>query len=413
MHHHRLIVALSVVAVTAATALAFRTQTEHPNPSAARPTVAQVDAAPRASSFVAMPPRRYEAALRSVANLEGSESAFLDLEASGYLDLQGIGAATRAVALRFEGRFSKLAGAAIEQMPESTREELSQELHNPFFAEYTDSGSFSALRVAAKQSDFVLQVQRFIAAVLQRSEQTKNAWQATEEDASGKYLADYERCGPGCLKRKKVRYIESGKNRASVEVKESETTFHFDSSELTEVSCHDVLRTSGLGAMAFIVETSFTLRAPGAAPTALPALGDDLETVAAGEQRSHLSRDEMMIGGRSVGNVMARLAAFKKARERAPLDDDDKAAEGREYLALKGLLRKDASVVAAVRDHVLMRGPLADDYIAALRDAGNLESQRALREIMTARNVEMPTRFEATRRAPRRGKRRRARSGAK
>ena len=392
-------IALTAVAVTAATAVSFlRTRTEPADPSAMRPTAAQVDAAPLAASLVAMPPRHYQATLRSVATLEGTDGTFLDLEATGHLDLQGIGGAKRAVALRFEGRFSELAGAAIEQMPESTRDELNHQLESPFFAEYAESGSFSALRVTANQSEFVLQVQRFIAAVLQRSEQTKSdAWEATEEDASGKYLATYQRCGEGCLRRKKLRYTEREKNRAAVEVKQSETTFRFDSSELTEVSCHDVLRTSGLGAMAFIVETTFTLRAPGAVATALPALDDDLETLRADEQRSHLSRDEMMIGGRSVGNVMAKLAAFKKARAKAPLDDDDKAAEGREYLALKGLLRRDASAVAAVRDHVLSRGPLSDDYIAALRDAGNPESQRALREVMTARNLEMPTRFEATR----------------
>jgi hypothetical protein len=82
-----------------------------------------------------------------------------------------------------------------------------------------------------------------------------------------------------------------------------------------------------------------------------------------------------LIGGRSAKTVMARLADFKEASEKTRLSPEQRAEEGREYLAMKALLRKDAGTVTAARDHVLARGKLSDDFIAALRDAGSPESQ--------------------------------------
>lgn len=397
-NHHRLTLTIAVPILLAIGAAGLFPHARSPHEVASpQPS----DSSPARAGETAQRQRSYALRLETRTSVGAGSPPLLDMAVSGRLAMRWLSESAvvndRFAALRIEGTFERLLGEAGDKARERTQA-LALELAGPYYAQYSKDGGYRGLRLPTPRSDFVVQLQKFVASAVQiQRNEGQASWEATEEDSTGKYTALYARCGDGCITKRKQRYLPGKDTRVGVEIERSEATLHFDEQGLTALESHESLRTSGLGGLSFTVESTLTLGQVREVEGDLPASNPELLAAASSASGNEFSRDQALAEGRPLDSVAASLLALVDRQKNGELNEQQAQEDGRNYLALKAHLRRDPRALELARAHVMAEGPLTDTYLAALRDAGTPEAQAILRDTMNAASLKAGTRFEATR----------------
>ncbi len=253
---------------------------------------------------------------------------------------------------------------------------LEEALKRPFFVEWT-AGLVSGLRFGGDTLRPAQTTWRSLITLAQYQPSAEPLWQAQEQDASGTYLAQYERDGDRTNKTK-LRYLSVGAANVSLRLLNSASIFT-SRGESRSFSASEELETSSKllpVPMRGLLRLDLDDRKPAepAEPVwlqeynvaeALALSGAGTETSIAGE----------------LDRAKARGFTWETAAAALHGDPKDKGYT-RAYQALTALLRVDPSVIDQVVKSAETGGPLRATLLAALGDAGTAEAQAALRRFL-------------------------------
>lgn len=310
--------------------------------------------------------------LDAEASVEGPRGAAFQLGLLGKLRVNELG---RQGNVWIE-RWQFLGQVESTTLAEDEVASLEEALKRPFFVEWT-AGLVSGLRFAGDTLRPAQTTWRSLVTLTQYQPSGEPLWQAQEQDASGTYLAQYERTGDRTSKTK-LRYVNVRAENVSLRLLHSASVFT-SSDGLRSLSASEEIETSSKllpvpmrGLLRFdlddrqpaeAVEPEW-LREYNAAE-ALALSGAGTETSIAGE----LDR--------------AKARGFTWETAAAALHGDPKGkGYTRAYQALTALLRVDSSVLDQVVKGAATDGPLRATLLAALGDAGTAEAQSALRKFL-------------------------------
>jgi len=324
----------------------------------------------------------------------GGPGTLIDLAVRGPLHIVPLSFQDKhALYVHFDGDVSKFvvgqtAPAAGTQSPE---EAFKQGMRAPFVAVYEPDGKLNGIRGSTDVPSLVHQLWWFFAASLQASNPSPGAteWTSDERDSIAQYTAVYRLNGSD-LERQKRDYASTPGRASAYRIVRGTAKFQLDSSrELVSFLEEDDLKIDGVAPMpSFDSHTRIELRKTG---TERRANLDDLAAKAAAlavidpkakSREAQREIDQARMAGLKMPDVLASLSTFREREAKGTLSKEESNADGRAFVALTTMLRTNPAEIVNAKAHVEAGGPISDKIVAALRDAGTPDAQRALGELL-------------------------------
>jgi len=316
---------------------------------------------------------------------------------AGPLTLVGVQIGRKAVVRgEFSGTLSADAGAGTD-----ASKQLEQAAQQPFQLEFDSEGAFVRASGRPGTPAFIGRIWSALGEYLQvKGLAAETHWEAREHDASGSYVAAYDREGTTQLSKHKLRYdLLTAKTLTSYEMPVSQGKFELDeqgglvSLDLSENSRATLAPGGplpGFEGTTTLKLTRSSSRSTKASPMLIGAQPFDQMAKA----QNQGARDDAMIGKRTLADVLSEIQTF----QRPDADHAQKQRAGVAFAALTGMLRRDPAALAAVRANLLKGGPLTESLLGALRDASTPETQKLLAELAAAKSpLDADQRLEAAR----------------
>ncbi len=281
----------------------------------------------------------------------------------------------------FEGTCSVNGGVKAE--PVAVQAELEQGFKAPFYLRYSSEGSLEELRFGKQSPRLVQTTWRAVAATAQFVRGEGDQWSAHEHDAGGEYVAHYQRLDQNAAKQK-GDYVVPVDTSLVQKVLAYRAAFHFSpQGRLTSLTAdeQDSVRSTSLPLpeykavthleLGLIANTSGTAAVAGWLAEAQVADAMGVSTAGTERARQH-DFDEARVKGRTLQELLA------------PLHPEKGLAYGdlKAFSALVSYVRLHPEAVATLLQHIDSHGPLTTTLISALRDAGSVEAQAALRGLL-------------------------------
>jgi HEAT repeat protein len=305
-------------------------------------------------------------------------------ELAGALTLVGVRIGRKAVVRGdFSGTLTSSAGANTD-----ASKELERAAQQPFQLEFDNEGAFTRASGQPGTPPFIGRIWSALGEYLQvKGLAAESHWELQERDASGTYVATYDKQGT-ILSKRKLRYdLLSAKTLTSYEVVTSQAKFELDEqgglaaldlSEGTRATLTAGSPLPGFEGMTHLKLTRSAVRSTKAAATLQGAQAfDEIAKV-----ENQAARDNVMIGKLSLADALSEIEIF----QRADATQEQKQRAGRAFAALTALLRRDPAAFVAVRANLLKGGPSTESLLAALRDASTPEAQKLLAELSGAKS---------------------------
>ena len=231
------------------------------------------------------------------------------------------------------------------------------------------------------------------------------SWVVEEQDATGRYEAEYKPgAQPNVLGKRKLRYLSlSGAPLTPVaqqvdllpRVDQSETRIELgDDGVINAVNSEERVRSGGGAMMPLESTTRLALRAAGVERVAADKLPSPAALLQAARRyelgkpwrpsRESPKLDEARIAGRSLDDVVAAAREMRAA----PAPADKPAQEARErrradlYVALEALIRSRPATVTTLLARIRSGDELASLFIDALGSSGAPAGQKALADLL-------------------------------
>jgi HEAT repeat protein len=279
-------------------------------------------------------------------------------------------------------------------------DELAPALASPFLVELGPSGVIRRLHFSDHPSGLVIGIRRMLAAALQgQSRAPLSAWDTTEYDAMGPYVAHYEAGEAGKLHKSKLRYfplVAQGDTHAmralalTPEVRSSGGTVELNAEGLPEAVQWSETVLAGLDSTVPITnDASLTLTAieRTLVPKAgLPAYEDLLQhgTIVDPEHPwlppFETRSDEARIAHRTLDQVLDKIRELSHVPE--PSADADKQAlqnqKAEVFEALQALVRRKPDTIPRLVTLIHADDPIEGTLIDALGASGSADAQAAL-----------------------------------
>jgi hypothetical protein len=332
----------------------------------------------------------------------------VDLRLRGTLSLTALDGQGTILASQFEGELDN-AHSADHSLAEAWRP-IENSFRQGFWIEFGSDGRCRGLRFSPDTAALVEQVWHDVAATLQLSAHGgRTAWQASEDDNIGTYLARYQLGdSPGEIRRHKESYSKV-KTSAAVqyEIKSSTAEFRLDKAGEMQAlrSTEQIAVRADKPLPSFDTSTQLALDLVRAGP-AVPGVAARLAVamtqkvsmpgpkLAAGVRREI---DDARVGGRSLSSVLGLLTELEGLAATRPLTSEEQERAGRASIALSALIRTQPEVLTEIGQHLRDRGPLTDVLIEALRAAATPEAQTLLRAALSFSKLDHPNRMELAR----------------
>jgi hypothetical protein len=361
-------------------------------PLRARPS--HQDAAPRVLLADTGAQHHYELMMRADVAATSQRILSYDLEGKWLVEEATQTSAGLTFRARLDGAALRSATAAPHER--HILEDFERGLGSVHFFSADERGAIVEARLPRNLPSFVQTTMKWWVAATQFSRGPLGArsWEAQESDASGTYRAQYEEIAPNRFRKRKVEYltappVASGSrfDAQPTEVLESESLFDFGArGSLAKLEVVERTRVAQHGVLPELESTTrLTLRLEDAsAATASAAqVAEELERTEPGQLSDPPSRsarradiDRAKIAGQSLATLTSTL-------ETAAGDHrDDVTKRARAYVGLAALLRQDESARSDAMRRILGGAPDAPALIDALGDAGDLESQRILIDVL-------------------------------
>jgi HEAT repeat protein len=297
-------------------------------------------------------------------------------------------------------------------------DELAPSLTTPFLVELGPSGVIRTLHFSDRPSGLVVGIRRMLSAALQGQNRAPlTAWDTTEYDAMGPYVAHYEAGDAGKLQMSKLRYFpltargDTHATRAltlTPEVRSSGGTVELNPEGLLEAVQWSETVLAGLDStMPITNDASLTLTAIERTlvpKTALPAYEDLLRRgtvvdpehpwLAPFETRS----DEAKIAHRTLDQVLDKIRELSRAPE--PSAEPDKQVlqnqKAEVFEALQALVRRKPDTIPRLLTLIQADDPVESTLIDALGASGSPEAQAALVRLIQSEKLSAVLQKSAT-----------------
>lgn len=307
---------------------------------------------------------------------------------------------------QFTSDLLDLSGSPLENGADSPdQKELMRQFNAPFYIQLDRHGRFERVKAASDSYEFVERLWQSLAATMQFVEAPHpkaKSWNTIETDTVGEFAARYEMLGPQEYSKQKMHYRSAAAGKqlsVAYSIDHSRSTFQFSKGGVLEALHHDerldVRNAPVLGTMQTTTHMSLT------------RLQDRrvAQFLAEWLKEARLAKIEPKSESPSTILDRARtqnmawpdiLAHFRRLKALESSSEDDENLLGRARIALKATLRLEPKYVEIAEQGVLERGPLAREFLNALRDAGTSEATAALARL--ARNDTLPAseRFRVT-----------------
>ena len=314
--------------------------------------------------------------LDAETSVEGAQGTAFQLGLLGKLRVHSLGRVGEVWVERWE--FSGQATSST--LDEKQLELFSEAMARPFFVER----SGALVRGLRFEGDTVRPAQttwRSLVTLAQFQSSTEALWQVSEEDATGTYLAQYEKKGEHTEKTK-LRYTSSRSPELAVRILTSEETFTLKGERRTLSASEDIETSSRMlpvplrGLLRLDLDYREATEAPEKDWYSDYESAETLSLEAAGTETSIAGELDR-----------ARVKGFTWETAAASLHGDPKEkGYARAYQALVSLLRLDPKALESALKAAETDGPLKTAVLAALGDAGTPEAQAALRNLLKRGN---------------------------
>ncbi|MFC1641768.1 hypothetical protein ACFL5O_03635 [Myxococcota bacterium] len=144
----------------------------------------------------------------------------VDLQYTEHTGLRAVGAAR--IAGRLVGKVAMVAPSGPGASLSASTPMIEAELQRGFELTLAPNGQARELRLAKGISEFAHQMLSHVALSLQFD---RAEGERVERDANGKVAVQYSRCGSGCIRQRKTRYLEaSGGGQATIRAGRAQST---------------------------------------------------------------------------------------------------------------------------------------------------------------------------------------------
>ena len=332
--------------------------------------------------------------------VQGGTEPVLELKLSGTLELVLVERTPEAV--RYRARYQGTLAASRGQKPEpALAAAMKAGLDRPFYIEQDPRSQLKSLAFERGVMRTAQTLLRSIAGSLQfvRGSSKSNLWQSDELDENGAFVAQYERKEEGGFSKQKLRYVRSHAENVQHRILDSTSRVWLDQAgRVQKVSSGE-----SIGALSSNPPMP-ELRATSTVELKLTAV--DRVQVESAWLDELASFDRMGLdeaGTRaSIQTELDRARAGKMAFPDALATLREalagkKEQEGTAFNALMAHVRQDSTRVAALVAEIRAGGPLKNQLISVLRDAGTPEAQAALRELLQEQSLEPADRLQIVR----------------
>lgn len=254
---------------------------------------------------------------------------------------------------------------------------LAAALAQPHYLAFAADGRLAAAYFRAEQDDFARGVLQSLAATLQLRgvEGTATRWEAEETDASGRYLAGYQRHG-AMVDKTKLEYLHSGRVPTARDLR-SRSRYQLDHDWWPRTLDGEETVTFVDGGVTVSTRSQIALlrTATGLVAVGEVDLGDyQKEQVGQSSRHNDARSDRLLLAGATLDDLLAGLAG----------EGDD--VRGATSARLEALLRLEPARAGDVAARLLAGTDrsTARLLVAALAGAGTPAAQRALVELLGA-----------------------------
>lgn len=294
----------------------------------------------------------------------------------------------------FTGDVLEMSGVDTgDNFGDAQREELYGQLRAPFHIYLDEHGRLVKVRPAPGSYEFVTRLWHGTAAALQfvsPSPPERDRWTAVETDTVGEYDAVYQKSAANQYVRQKQRYTNAQplkNSEVTYSIDQSRTSFQLgDGQTLRSLSLDERLAVRNaplLGSMRTATRIRLTRQRDRRVAELVAAWLEEAKISALEEPSDDQATllDQARAQGMKWPEILAHI---RRLTELSEPSEDDRNLLGRARIALKATLRLHPEYIETAEQGVLEQGPLAREFLNALRDANTPKATGAL--VRLARN---------------------------